>query len=70
MTDLSLLQQTIKESGMKKKAIAKKLKISMSTLYRKVNGAGEFTAAEIITLAKILNLNYEMRDKIFFSSIR
>ena len=67
MTDLKLLNQVIKESGMTMTSIALKSGINRVTLYNRLNGIGEFTATEIMSLANALKMSDEERDNIFLS---
>ena len=67
MTDIELLKEKIKDSGMKITSIAEKTGILRETLYNRLNGKGEFTASEIISLSDILRLSKTDRDKIFLS---
>lgn len=67
MVDLALLRGVISESGMTMVAVAKKSNILRETLYNRLNGVGEFTATEIVSLAHTLHLNREERDKIFLA---
>lgn len=67
MVDLVMLREVIDESGMTMVAIAKKSNILRETLYNRLNGVGEFTATEIVSLAHTLHLGREERDKIFFA---
>lgn len=49
-------------------AVAKKSGILRETLYNRLNGIGDFTASEIVSLTITLNLSKEERDKIFLSN--
>lgn len=66
LTDLELLKEKIKDSGMTMVAIAKKTGILRETIYNRLNGRGEFTASEITALTDTLNLTRDERDAIFF----
>lgn len=61
-TDIALLNKKIKESGLKKNAIAGKLKLTCAGLNKKLVGNSEFKASEIQSIAKTLNLS---TDEIF-----
>ena len=64
----NLLNQEIRKSGKKLKAIAEDLDLSYSGLRRKLDGVNEFNRTEIETLCRVLNLNTaEDRDKVFFN---
>lgn len=65
MTNTLLLQNKVKERGLKIAHIAKALNISREQLYRKIRNITEFKASEIVILTNILNLTLEERDKIF-----
>lgn len=65
MTDLKLLEQTIKDSGITITALAKKVRIKRATLYNKMNGKSEFTGSEIVKLTDVLHLSDDLRDQIF-----
>ena len=66
MTDLKLLKNIIDDSGMTMVAISQKTGILRETLYNRLNGKGEFTASEIVSLSKVLNLSSADRAEIFF----
>ena len=65
MTDVKMLKEKIKQSGMTMVAISKKTGILRETLYNRMNGVGEFTATEIVMLSKVLGLSNGERDQIF-----
>ena len=62
-----LLERMIEGKGLKKQFIAESLGISRETLYNKLTGKTEFTAAEIRRLAKILSLSQKDIQRIFFN---
>lgn len=66
MPNIESLKKIIDSSGMTMTAIAEKSGISRVTLYNRMSGIGEFTASEILGLAKALHLSKEERDRIFF----
>lgn len=66
MTDLTLLNDKIKDSGLMKQAIAEKAGMKYHTFARRINGFGEFTASEITGISKALNLKASERNAIFF----
>ena len=55
------------ENGFTVKQIAETLHISEVTLYRKINGASDFTRKEIQKLKEILKLDVETVEEIFFA---
>lgn len=67
MTDFELLQQKIKDSGMTMVAICEKSGIERATMYNRLNGVGEFTAKEIVSISDTLHLTKADRDKIFLT---
>lgn len=67
MTDIELLKEKIKDSGMKMTSIAEKSGIVRETLYNRLAGIGDFTATEIVGLTDTLRLSKAERDKIFLS---
>ena len=68
MTDIKLLKETIKNSGISMAFIAKKTGITRETLYNRLDGRGEFKASEIYKLSQVLHLTSEERDEIFFAT--
>jgi len=67
MTDFDLLKDRISDSGMTMVAISEKSGIERATLYNRLKGVGEFTASEMLGLARALRLTKQERDKIFLS---
>lgn len=67
MVKVEILKDRIRESGMKVTAIAEKSGILRETLYNRLNGVGDFTAREIVSLSKVLALTDADRDNIFLS---
>ena len=65
MTNTELLNAAIGKSGLKKSFIAKKLGLSLKGLQNKLENDTEFKASEIVILQKILNIDDEIRDRIF-----
>lgn len=55
------------ENGFTIKQIAETLHISEVTLYRKINGASDFTRKEIQKLKEMLKLDVETVEEIFFA---
>ena len=56
MTNKIELEYAIKKAGLTKGEFAKRLGISLQTLYNKINNNVEFKASEIIQASKILKL--------------
>lgn len=67
MTDTEALRESIANSGLTLKFVAKQLGISREALYHKLNGTSEFWASEILTLRNLLNLTAEEFNAIFFA---
>ena len=56
MTNTTLLEKLIKDSGLKLSYIAAKLGITRQALYRKIKGLVQFTGPEIKAMCDLLNL--------------
>lgn len=68
MTNTTLLEQLIKDSGLKLSFIAQKLGISRTALYKKINGLVQFTGPEIKIMCELLNLTTWVKIKpVFFA---
>lgn len=61
------LERVIKESGMKRSAIADKIKVNRCTFYLKVSGKREFSQKELMALKEVLNLDNDEFIRIFFN---
>jgi len=68
MIDYNGLNERVKESGMTKAFIAKKLGITRANLYDKLRGKRMFDSIEISILKDILHLDDATFLKIFFIS--
>lgn len=68
MVNMDMLRSRIDDSGMTMVALAKKTGILRETLYNRMNGKGDFTASEIVSITKALRLTKAERDGIFFDS--
>lgn len=66
MLNYNLLDETIKNTGITKTAIADKMGITRESLYNKLDGKTEFTVSEICSITNALNLSKDDRDAIFF----
>lgn len=67
MANLTLLEEKISESGLKKSYIAKSIGLSYQCFYNRLTGFTEFTANEIKDLCKILGIKgAKEKDQIFF----
>jgi hypothetical protein len=67
MTNTTLLQSKIKDSGFKDLFLAKACGITERTFYNKKRGKTSFVQEEILCLKKILNLSDEDIALIFFA---
>ena len=67
MTAADRLKDKIEERGMPMTTVANRSGILRQTLYNRLNGVGDFTASEIISLSTALRLTQEERDEIFFA---
>jgi hypothetical protein len=67
MTNTSLLEKYIGDSGYKKSFIAKKIGITAYALAMKINNETEFKASEIDGIAKLLDIDVHTKEKIFFA---
>lgn len=67
MLDICLLKQVINDSGYKKTFIAERIGISYQAFLNKIEGRTEFVATEIVKFCDLLQLDNQVRDKIFFT---
>ena len=68
MTNSSLLEQKIQDSGLRRSWILEQIGIkSYATLRAKIKNESEFTASEIDKLCEILNISKGQRQAIFFA---
>ena len=69
MTNTGLLNKVISDSGLKLSAIMDQMDIkAYETLRAKIENRREFTASEIEKLCKILHLDRDQREAIFFAN--
>ena len=68
MANIQKLKGYIEQSGMTMVAVSNQSGIKRETLYNRLNGIGEFTAAEITGRSKCLHLSNAERDDSFFTS--
>ena len=69
MVNSEMLENVIRESGIKRSAILKYTGIkAYSTLRDKINNRTEFMASEIQKLCEILHLDRDQREAIFFAN--
>lgn len=66
MVELGKLKEKISENRCSITELAMKIGISRSTLYRKLNGSGNFTVKEVNSIVKALQLPKEEASDIFF----
>ena len=67
VTDIKMLDEKIKTSGISKTTIASKAGITREALYNKLNGKTQFNVNEMKIIADILHLNMEEKELIFFT---
>lgn len=67
MTDIQALKSCIENSGMTFVAIAEKSGILRETLYNRLK-TGDFKLSEICALSRVLRLDRDARDEIFFAN--
>lgn len=67
MTNTTLLERFISQSGYKKSYLAKSLGITVFTLSQKINNKVEFWASEIDKLCELLDIGINDRMVIFFA---
>ena len=67
MTNTALLNEKIRDSGLKLNFIADKLGIVWMTLRRKIDGENDFKQSEIAQLQDLLRLSDEEVGIIFFA---
>lgn len=65
--DTKKLQDAIDARGIKLKYISEKLGISRYGLYKKINGASDFTSTEMKTMEDVLGLTKDEFYNIFFA---
>ena len=69
MVDYKKLNDKVKNSGLKKNYIAKKLGLTPYGLAKKLSGETEFKASEMAGISDVLKLTGEMREEIFFAQL-
>lgn len=67
MINTKELKKVMQDSGLKKSAVAGRLRITTQTLTRKLNGESEFNVSEAQELSEMLGLSASQRQRIFFS---
>lgn len=67
MTDTALLEQAIKDSGLKKSYIAQQVGLSRAGLCNCINNRSEFKASQINALCNLLSIDLAQRNRIFFA---
>ena len=61
------LKILLKNMGIKRSYLAKKLNISYNTLTNKLNGKSEFSAIQMTMIKDLLNLDEKLSVNIFFN---
>ena len=67
MLNNELLEEKIRDSGLKKGAIAEKIGLTRSGMWQKMIGRYEFTPTEISKLCQILGISLQEKERIFFA---
>jgi hypothetical protein len=67
MTNTALLEKYIEDSGYKKSFIANQIGITPYALAMKINNKSEFKGNEMTIISKLLKIDAETRDAIFFA---
>lgn len=68
MTNKELLEQAIRESGLKKGFLAGKIGLSPAGFYNCLNNKAEFKASQINTLCELLGISdLATKEAIFFA---
>lgn len=67
MTNTSLLEKYINESGYKRSYIAEQIGITAYALALKINNKSEFKASEMTIISDLLKIDAKTRDAIFFA---
>lgn len=65
MTNETLLDQAIANSGLKKSYIASQMHISLNSLRNKISGKVEFKASEVLRMQELLGLDNDQTRDIF-----
>lgn len=68
MTNTQLLRKKIDNSGYKLHYIAKQIGLTYQGFQKKTNNQTEFKATEIQTLCKLLNIDIQEKEEIFFAN--
>lgn len=69
MTNTELLEQAIKDSGLKKGFIADKIGLSRTGFNNCIKNEAEFKQSQIAALCRLLGIKKDKRDAIFFAEI-
>lgn len=68
MVNTVMLNQKIKESGLKKEFIAEQMGITRTGFYKKATNGSEFTVKEVDILCKLLSITkLTEKESIFFA---
>ena len=66
MTNTELLEQKIKQSGLKKSFIAKKIGVSPGTMTKLLKNKTDFKASQICALCNVLEISDDAEIKAIF----
>lgn len=66
--DSMMLERAIKRSGLKQMKIAASIGMPTSSFYNKTSGRTAFTVSESLALKKVLKMDWDEYETIFFDS--
>jgi DNA-binding phage protein len=66
MTDSNLLRQAIVGAGYQYGKFASEIGLSRHGFLKKLNNESEFKISEMVNICRVLNLDMDTREKIFF----
>ena len=69
MINTKLLEDKIRESGIKKKFLAEKLGMSRQTLNASISNKTEFKVSHVPVICDVLGIEDHERDRIFFAHL-
>ena len=68
MTDTNTLRLLVKNAGLKFAYIAKQMDLTPYGLQNKIDNRTEFKASEIAKLCKILSIDQNQKESVFFAN--
>lgn len=67
MTNVNLLKEKIKESGLKHKYIAERLGMTPQGLYKKLSDSSDWFFSQVMVMKELLRLSDDEVNKIFYA---